>query len=97
MLIPALLKQLGVRYLLDAPCGDYNWFRLIVRESGFSYVGGDIVSPLVKKNQEAYGNDDTRFVVLDIPKDTFPEADLWLASTGRVCCYDMRVPAPNHT
>lgn len=53
--LPSLFKQLGVRTVLDAPCGDYNWFRLISREPGFHYIGADIVEALVQKNRSFYG------------------------------------------
>lgn len=76
--IPQLMKKLGVRRLLDAPCGDYTWFQLIPRDNGTIYVGGDIVRPLVIRNQQAFGNANTRFVEIDITKDPVPNADLWL-------------------
>lgn len=70
--IPQLIRNLGVKRVLDAPCGDYNWFRLIERENGFTYVGGDIVKPLILRNQTQYGSPDTAFVELDITKDPLP-------------------------
>ena len=53
MQLPPLLERLEVHTILDAPCGDYNWFRLIPR-SDVSYIGGDIVEPLIQRNQELY-------------------------------------------
>jgi hypothetical protein len=76
--IPRIIHRLGVKQILDAPCGDYNWFRLIERGEDVSYIGGDIVERLVISNQKKYGNDYTRFVRLDIINDEFPKADLWL-------------------
>lgn len=76
--IPQLVNRLGVHRLLDAPCGDYNWFRLIPRDSGFFYIGGDIVKPLILKNEETFGNANTRFMELDITSDPLPIADLWM-------------------
>lgn len=76
--IPPLLKRLDVRTILDAPCGDFNWFRYVEREDHVDYVGGDIVAPLIARNQELYGNERTRFVHLDILRDALPDADLWL-------------------
>ena len=76
--IPRLIAELNVRRLLDAPCGDFNWFRLIPRLNGFSYLGGDIVPPLVQKNQNIFGDATTRFIELDIIKAPLPVADLWL-------------------
>jgi len=76
--IPQLMDKLGVHRLLDAPCGDYNWFRLIPREDDDFYVGGDIVRALVLRNQQAFGNPNTSFIELDITRDPLPNADLWL-------------------
>jgi SAM-dependent methyltransferase len=76
--IPQIINRFGVKSILDAPCGDYNWFRLIGREKGLSYVGGDIVEALVTHNQEKFGNDHTRFLCLDIRHDELPNADLWI-------------------
>jgi SAM-dependent methyltransferase len=76
--IPLLISRLGVKRVLDAPCGDYNWFRLIERGDNVSYLGGDIVEALVVSNQKKYGNVNTRFIHLDITKDKLPVADLWL-------------------
>ncbi len=76
--IPPLVKALGVSSILDAPCGDYNWFRKIEWETEINYVGGDIVEPLVERNQRLYTDDTTKFIYLDITQDEIPAADLWL-------------------
>lgn len=87
--LPALVKELGVSTILDAPCGDYNWFRLIQWETPIRYTGGDIVEPLVERNQSLYGNSSTRFIPLNIIHDTLPEAELWL-------CRDCLLHLSNH-
>lgn len=76
--IPRLVNDLGVSSILDAPCGDFNWFRKIEWEPEITYVGGDIVEPLIERNQSLYGNQNTKFINLDIVQDALPEADLWL-------------------
>ena len=76
--IPRLLQQLNIDTIFDAPCGDYNWFRLIRHEKEFNYIGGDIVKPLIQKNKELYEDQDTQFVELDIIRDKLPDAGLWL-------------------
>jgi hypothetical protein len=77
-MIPQLVEELGVQVLLDAPCGDYNWFRKIEWNTPISYVGGDIVEPLIERNNSLYGTDNTTFISLDITNDDLPKADLWL-------------------
>lgn len=75
--LPAVIARLGIRRLLDAPCGDFNWFRAVARD-GVDYIGGDIVEPLIAQNNHRYGDQTTRFVQLDIRHDRMPEADLWM-------------------
>jgi hypothetical protein len=75
--LPRLLSRLGIRLILDAPCGDFNWFKLVPR-TDVSYLGGDIVESIVGRNQNDYGNQHTSFMLLDIIRDSLPKADLWL-------------------
>jgi hypothetical protein len=77
-MIPKLVGELGVLVILDAPCGDYHWFRMIDWETEITYIGGDIVEPLVERNRSLYGKENTRFINLDIVHDDLPSADLWL-------------------
>lgn len=74
--IPEIIEKYGITSILDAPCGDYSWFRLIDRK--IPYIGGDIVAPLIEQNQKNYGDEITKFIKLDITKDTLPTADLML-------------------
>jgi glycosyltransferase involved in cell wall biosynthesis len=76
--IPKLVQEFNIRRLLDAPCGDYHWFRLIPRVNDFAYIGGDIVSPLIQRNQEASAGPTTGFVELDIITQAISTADIWL-------------------
>ncbi len=76
--LPGLFEDLGVRRFLDAPCGDYNWFRLVERDDEFHYIGGDIVKALIDANASAYADDKTEFIHQDITRDPLPDVDLWL-------------------
>jgi hypothetical protein len=76
--IADLIARLQVRRLLDAPCGDYNWFRLVQRAPDVQYIGGDIVESLIADNTAKYGNQNTAFLSMDITRDRLPGADLWL-------------------
>ncbi len=73
--LPKLLRKYDVKTILDAPCGDYNWFRHVNRDS-IDYIGGDIVKELIEDNSK-YTNENTKFIHLDIIKGELPEADLW--------------------
>ncbi len=53
--LPALLTELQVGSLLDAPCGDLNWL------AGISlpvhrYTGVDVVAPLIAENRRRFGS-----------------------------------------
>ncbi|CAH0138140.1 class I SAM-dependent methyltransferase [Roseomonas sp. CECT 9278] len=82
-----LARNPRVQTLFDAPCGDFNWMRLVDFPAGVRYIGGDIVADLIDKNNETYGNDLRRFVHLDATSDAFPQADAWF-------CRDMMIHLP---
>lgn len=75
--LPGILASLGVRSLLDAPCGDFHWMKDTQLDLDL-YIGGDIVKSLVDRMNERYGGDARRFVHLDIICDPLPEADALL-------------------
>jgi hypothetical protein len=73
--IPVLLKRLGVRSLLDAPCGDWHWMqktKLGVDE----YIGVDLVEEMIDLNNRKFGNEHVRFASLDLTRDALPDVDL---------------------
>ena len=87
--LSSLVSSLGVRTLLDAPCGDFNWMQAVRWESPIHYIGGDISPSLIDRNRAAYTGDGCTFNVLDIRHDDLPSADLWL-------CRDCLFHLPEH-
>jgi hypothetical protein len=76
--LPILFEGLKIQSILDAPCGDYNWFRLMLLPERIKYTGGDIVPQMIEKNHFFYGNYYNRsFELLDIT-ERLVDADLWL-------------------
>lgn len=75
--LPGLLASLGVRSLLDAPCGDFYWMSQTELDLDL-YVGGEIVLPLVEQLREKYGGEQRRFEHIDITRDPLPETDAFL-------------------
>jgi hypothetical protein len=71
--LPVLIQKFNIKSILDLPCGDYNWMKS-VDLSNVSYIGADIVEPLIKKNKELYNEIDFR--LLDLTKDILPKVDL---------------------
>ena len=76
--LPSLLQRLGVRSLLDAPCGDAGWIGRLKLD--LDYIGIDIVPSLIETNnaRAARGESAGRFLVADITRDALPRADLIL-------------------
>lgn len=81
--VPLLLKELGIRSLLDAPCGELFWMAGLSLDID-RYVGVDIVPELIILNRQKYRNGNWEFINRDIRKDKLPRADLILCRDGLV-------------
>ena len=72
-----LLAELGAKTLLDAPCGDFNWTKdtdLRLEQ----YTGVDVVTDVIARNRNLYGNERTTFFVGDLTRDELPCVDVIL-------------------
>ncbi len=84
-----LFAELGVRSVLDIPCGDFHWMAQVELRLQ-EYIGADIVEPLIRSNQERYGR-------ASQPKISFAQWNLLTASLPRVdlvLCRDCLVHLP---
>lgn len=75
--IPALFEKYGIRSILDIPCGDFVWFKEMKLNLD-SYVGGDIVPPLIATVADKYSSPTRCFRVMDLTRDPLPDCDLIL-------------------
>ena len=75
--LPEVLRTLGARVLLDAPCGDFEWMQHVDLR-GIDYIGGDIVPAIIASNQRSYERPGRSFTVLDLTRDVLPPADVLL-------------------
>ena len=75
--LPTLFRDLEVRSVLDAGCGDFHWFHTLEADLD-SYLGIEVVEELAAANQERYGNERRHFLSLEITRDDLPRADLIL-------------------
>lgn len=76
--VPQLIRtieELGIRSMLDAPCGDLNWMPEVIDRTGIDYIGGDIASEAIEIARAKRPDLDTRR--FDICTDEFPSVDLW--------------------
>ena len=75
--LPLLIERLGIRTLLDAPCGDFNW----MKETTLGldrYIGIDIVADLVESNRLLHSSEGRTFIRKNLIIDSLPEVDLIL-------------------
>jgi glycosyltransferase involved in cell wall biosynthesis len=75
--IPKLLQELGIKNLLDVPCGDWNWMRH-VDITNINYIGGDIVKAIIDKNNQLYGKENCKFEYVNIITGSLPKSDIIL-------------------
>ncbi len=85
--LPALFSELGIRSVVDAGCGDFNWFRALDLELD-CYLGIEVVEDLARRNQERFGDERRRFVSIDLIRDSLPTSDL-------ILCRDVLVHLKN--
>jgi hypothetical protein len=71
----AVLRKIGARILVDAPCGDFNWMQPIA-DSVDQYIGVDVVRELVSRNEQLYSSPSRKFVHADITTDPIPYGDV---------------------
>ncbi|KAH8898000.1 hypothetical protein GQ53DRAFT_818250 [Thozetella sp. PMI_491] len=82
-----LFADLGVRTVVDIPCGDFNWMQRLDL-SNIKYIGGDIVDSMVDNNNKVFGAENIQFRVMNILSDPLPKADIVLC---RDCLVHMRL------
>ncbi len=74
--LPLILKELNIKVLLDAPCGDFNWMKETDLSMLDQYIGADIVSELIAVNISRYATNAKRvFMHADITRSNLPKAD----------------------
>ena len=74
--LEALMVELGIKSLLDLPCGDHNWMSQ-VNLHGVKYLGLDICQDVIDENNIRWANLNREFKWGDITKE-IPQMDLVL-------------------
>ena len=72
--LPQIIGSLNAKSILDIPCGDFNWMKLVDLD-GINYVGGDIVPEIVNQNL-SFSKDAISFEVIDITTSKLPSVDI---------------------
>jgi hypothetical protein len=74
--LPILFERFGIRTIVDAACGDFNWMRFVPLTKEMSYVGLDIVPEVIAQNQRRHADGRRKFAVANIVTDPLPAADV---------------------
>jgi hypothetical protein len=70
------IPKYNIKSMVDAPCGDFNWMKLVLPKLNIDYIGLDIVESLIISNNQRYMKDNVKFLVCDICADYIPDCDL---------------------
>ena len=73
--LPKLITTFNVKSIFDAPCGDFNWMKMLLPKLDVTYIGADIVKELIGSHQANYESKAIKFIELNIITDRFPKAD----------------------
>ena len=84
--LPVLFRELGIKSVLDIPCGDFHWMKEVA-PAVEKYIGADVVKDLVATNNRRYRSDHVEFVFADAVRGPLPRADV-------ILCRDMLVHFP---
>lgn len=84
--LPEIFRELGVKNVVDIPCGDFHWMR-DVDLADIHYTGADVVDEMVRKNQQLFGGPLRAFECVNLITGPLPAADL-------VFCRDCLVHLP---
>lgn len=74
--LPSLISKYNIKSIVDAPCGDFNWFKEIIFDLEINYIGVDIVEELIRENIKRYSCHNINFKAGNICKDRLPSCDL---------------------
>jgi len=73
---PLLITDFKINSMLDAPCGDFNWMKVLLPTIKVKYTGADIVQELIDSHNKNYKNDNVNFIKIDLITDKLPYSDL---------------------
>lgn len=65
--ISEVIAKYGIRSIIDAPCGDFNYMQNVLSRSNVTnYYGFDIGHDLIRKNSQKYGKQNILFQELNL-------------------------------
>ena len=84
--LPGVIAQYDIHSMFDAPCGDFNWMKHVLKTVDIRYIGGDIVEDLIARNNKIFATENVEFVSIDLIREHFPAVDMMLC---RDCLFHM--------
>jgi hypothetical protein len=84
--LPEVLESLGIKRLVDAPCGDMNWMRHVAYDFDL-FIGVDVVPDLIESLRSQFPSNTYCFQQGDICEQILPTADA-------ILCRDCLVHLP---
>ncbi len=72
---PIILQKYKIKSILDIPCGDFFWMKELCLDE-YKYIGADIVTELIKINNDKFKTKNKKFINLDLTKEKLPKVDL---------------------
>jgi hypothetical protein len=76
--LPVILSTWNLKSIVDAPCGDFNWMKLLTLAPDVNYTGIDIVPDLISNNIKKYEDSQHRLILADLAADPLPKGDIVL-------------------
>ena len=76
--LPKIIKDFEIKSIFDAPCGDLNWMREILKTVDIAYHGSDIVEDIIVKNRKDFKKKNIEFSKKNIIIDKLPDCDLMI-------------------
>jgi len=74
--LPKIMIDFNVKSVVDAPCGDFNWMKVLLPTLNVNYIGAEIVPDLVNSLNMKYKTESIQFINLNIISDSLPNADI---------------------
>jgi hypothetical protein len=74
--LPLIFSKWNLKNIIDAPCGDFNWMKLVKVDNDMHYTGIDIVPESIAANISKYSSFHTSFVLYDFTIDKIPTGDI---------------------
>jgi len=73
--LPLIFEKFNIKSVIDSPCGDWNWMKLVNLDN-INYIGYDVLTDLLELNNNNYRKNNINFEYKDIINDSIPSSDL---------------------